>query len=198
MRKEDIIDAAFDEFGQYNYDRASVNSIIEKSKTSKGTYYHYFKSKESLYFELINKVLEEKIRFLKEENVELSSNASLFDIFRCNIGSAMHFAIEYPKYAKFLEKVAIETNIEIKNKTQEIIGKSTNEYLRSLINNNVRQKIIRDDLPKELIYDFMTYYFTKFNDFISSAHIEIKVENAEKIDEYLNYYIDILENGIKA
>ena len=49
MKKDDIINSAIEEFGKYDYDRASVNAIIENSRTSKGTFYHYFANKEELY-----------------------------------------------------------------------------------------------------------------------------------------------------
>lgn len=39
MKRDDILEAALNEILKYDYDRASINSIIKNSNTSKGTLY---------------------------------------------------------------------------------------------------------------------------------------------------------------
>lgn len=46
--KSRIIKAAWNLFYKNGYDQTTVEDIISASKTSKGTFYHYFKGKESL------------------------------------------------------------------------------------------------------------------------------------------------------
>lgn len=46
--KSRIIKAAWNLFYKNGYDETTVEDIINASKTSKGTFYHYFKSKEGL------------------------------------------------------------------------------------------------------------------------------------------------------
>ena len=46
--KSRIIKAAWSLFYKNGYDATTVEDIITASKTSKGTFYHYFKSKEGL------------------------------------------------------------------------------------------------------------------------------------------------------
>ncbi|MCP1110581.1 AcrR family transcriptional regulator [Lachnospiraceae bacterium PF1-21] len=46
--KSRIVKAAWNLFHKNGYDKTTVEEIIVSSKTSKGTFYHYFKGKESL------------------------------------------------------------------------------------------------------------------------------------------------------
>ena len=52
--KARIIEAAQMLFTQNGYDKTSVNGIIDHLKLSKGSFYHYFESKEALLDEVIN------------------------------------------------------------------------------------------------------------------------------------------------
>jgi AcrR family transcriptional regulator len=54
VRLNEILDAAELLFIQKGYEKATVNDILEKVNIGKGTFYHYFKSKE----EVMNAVIE--------------------------------------------------------------------------------------------------------------------------------------------
>lgn len=54
-RRADLLTAARELFGRLGYDRTTVEAVIDRSGTSKGTFYHYFKSKEAL----LDAVIEE-------------------------------------------------------------------------------------------------------------------------------------------
>lgn len=46
--KSSIVSAAWKLFYQYGYDKTTIDDIVELSQTSKGTFYHYFGSKDDL------------------------------------------------------------------------------------------------------------------------------------------------------
>ena len=46
--KSRIVKAAWNLFYKNGYEQTTVEDIINASKTSKGTFYHYFKGKEAL------------------------------------------------------------------------------------------------------------------------------------------------------
>ena len=43
-----IVDAAWALFYEQGYDETTIDDIVERSETSKGSFYHYFESKDSL------------------------------------------------------------------------------------------------------------------------------------------------------
>lgn len=197
MKKDDIMKAAIEEFGKYDYQRASVNAIIENSNTSKGTFYHYFKNKEELYLELIKEVSKQKARFLQENDIKVESNSSIFEVLKSNINTSMRFAVSNPKYARFSSMVATETDRQIKNRVKSIVGNTTNDFFGELVKDNIQQNKIRKDIPEEFISQLIIYMITQFNDFIKNMEVEISTDNLSQINQYLRYYIDILENGMK-
>ena len=46
--KSRIVSAAWQLFYEYGYDNTTIDDIIERSNTSKGSFYHYFESKDAL------------------------------------------------------------------------------------------------------------------------------------------------------
>ena len=46
--KSRIVSSAWQLFYQYGYDNTTIDDIVEASNTSKGSFYHYFDSKDSL------------------------------------------------------------------------------------------------------------------------------------------------------
>ena len=46
--KSRIVSAAWQLFYRYGYDNTTIDDIVEASNTSKGSFYHYFESKDSL------------------------------------------------------------------------------------------------------------------------------------------------------
>ena len=98
--KSRIVKAAWNLFYKNGYDHTTVEDIIAASKTSKGTFYHYFKGKEALLnslsylfdekYEELAAVIDpnlsayDKLLFLNHElfyMIETSVDIKLLDIF---------------------------------------------------------------------------------------------------------------------
>ena len=60
-----IITAAWELFYENGYDETTVDEIIERSQTSKGTFYHYFPGKDALLASL-STLFDEKYRSLSD------------------------------------------------------------------------------------------------------------------------------------
>src|SRR5699024_896896 len=53
-KQQRIINAAFKEFEQNGFDKASTNEIVKDATISKGALFHYFNNKKDLYIYLID------------------------------------------------------------------------------------------------------------------------------------------------
>lgn len=199
MKKDDIIQAALWEFGKYDYNTASVNAIIESSNTSKGTFYHYFRNKTDLYMILIRKVSAEKIKFLQANTStdnRKGNEASIFELLKNQMEASVKFASVYPEYAMFSTKVANETNQEIRKKIDAEIGNATNTYFSELVRQNIKKRVLRNDMPEEFMIKLFIYMISHFNEFLIYSSIQVDMDNASKITEYLNYYVEFMEKGL--
>jgi AcrR family transcriptional regulator len=71
VRLNEILDAAELLFTQKGYEQATVNDILDKVEIGKGTFYHYFKSKEDVMAGVIRRIAEglaEKARIIARDN----------------------------------------------------------------------------------------------------------------------------------
>lgn len=85
--KGKIITAAWDLFYEQGYEDTTIEEIIEKSATSKGSFYHYFEGKDALLGSLSYIFDEEYERLQNEINEDMNSfdklmylNAKLFEM----------------------------------------------------------------------------------------------------------------------
>ncbi len=67
FRREQILEAAYQLFHEAGYSAATMDQIAERAELAKGTLYLYFKSKEEVYFALLNKGLEILIDLLEDK-----------------------------------------------------------------------------------------------------------------------------------
>ena len=58
VRLNEILDAAEMLFSRIGYEKTTINNILEKVEIGKGTFYHYFQSKEELGEAVVTRVVE--------------------------------------------------------------------------------------------------------------------------------------------
>ncbi|HAE42926.1 MAG TPA: hypothetical protein DCG34_08440 [Clostridiales bacterium] len=96
----------------------------------------------------------------------------------------------------FSSKVANETNQEIRQNIDAEIGNATNSYFSDLIRQNIKSKILRDDMPDEFMINIFIYLISHFNEFLIHSNIQVDMENTVKIAEYLGFYVEFIEKGL--
>lgn len=128
--KGKIVSAAWKLFYQYGYDNTTIEDIVEASGTSRGSFYHYFESKDSLlsslsylfddkYAELQSEIdptlpAIEKLKFLNQELFLLIENTVSIELLSRLF--AMHLTTSGEKhllnpnrtYYKMIRQFAIE------------------------------------------------------------------------------------------
>lgn len=78
--KRRIVDAAWELFYEKGYDDTTVDDIIRLSETSKGSFYYYFSSKDSL-LDTLSTILDENYAKLEDElDPEMNSFDKLMSI----------------------------------------------------------------------------------------------------------------------
>ena len=100
-RKEQVLEAALDEFIANDYEKASLNAIIKNSGISKGVFYYHFENKEALYLFLLQESIQAKWAYINEQASNNQADFSKMDIFdkflyQAELGAG--FAEIHPKY----------------------------------------------------------------------------------------------------
>lgn len=135
-KQERIINASMEEFGKKGYNNASTNEIIKNAEISKGLLFHYFGSKKSLYFFLLDysiKIFSEefygRLNYDETDFIKRWGQIALLKI------DLIH---KYPVLYQFLIASSTEDNLEIKKEIDE------------------RTKIVYDDAYKRMLINIDT------------------------------------------
>lgn len=78
--KQKIVDAAWKLFYTKGYDETTIEDIIKESKTSKGSFYHYFKGKDALLGTLSDLFDQKYMELAENEDPNMSASEKLMNL----------------------------------------------------------------------------------------------------------------------
>lgn len=142
-----ILNAAWKLFEEKGYENTTVDEIIEETQTSKGTFYHYFKSKDDL-LSLFSYIFDERYEELSRKlDVDMNSFDKLMVLCdEC-------FSTIENDYSIDLVARMYSSHLFAKN-SKHLLDKNRIYYklLRNVITEGQQRGHIRDDLsPAEII-----------------------------------------------
>jgi len=154
--------ACLGEFTKNSFDQASINEIIKNSGLNKGSFYYRFKTKEDVYFALIDYVYTIQISLFNEENIDFSSISSIKQALYLLYENINKLSILNSDYYVLLQRIFKE-NVELQNKIKknciEPILVRFNVKIKSIIekqNLNINQRLFFHNL-------ILNYYYFPFN-----------------------------------
>lgn len=152
QRREEIVKAAEEVFFSKGFEESTMDDIADRAELSKGTLYLYFKSKEELHMAVARKAIG-LLRVVTSRAVEAAGNA----IEKLGkMGTAcIEFARSHPDHMKAimtLEELEPQSIRLTTSDVQEMIYKeSTVETVIQVVEQGVREKLIRADIPSVLV-----------------------------------------------
>ena len=203
-RKQEILEACFEEFALNTYSSASLSRIIKKLGLAKGSFYRYFKSKKELYSYLLQYSTSRRMREVKE--ILGSEKKSLYEKMVENFSMKVRFDIQHPLLSGFQYNVMKERyNKEIGNIDLQIKKEILNLVKKILITHTQKGEI-RDDIDPDIItflimqvqigiYDFLELkYNIDFQKNIKEKKPVFSITEAEIMD-VVKSFSNLLENG---
>lgn len=100
-----IISAAIDEFSRYGCSEASLNRLCRENGISKGKLYHYFESKDDLYYQCINFIFYDFSNMLDKLKVDKSK--TVFDNLHNYYSSIIDYWVDRPKACLLIKRTAL-------------------------------------------------------------------------------------------
>lgn len=191
QRKNLILKSAQICFAEKGFRETTVDDIVEHSKTSKGTIYIYFKSKEEIYFELIEEkfgnslehyfssvrkleTAEQKLRYIiqLQKNIEFTEEEQRFimlqietNIYLLRKDNSEQFMIErLDRVSKFLEEI-INEGITTGEFNKEIHAPTFSKMFWSiqdgLITRGTSKQLSKDHKPIWEMVEEMMFHYLK-------------------------------------
>ena len=191
-KKNDIIEAAINEFGEYSYDTASINRIIMVSGTSKGTFYHYFHDKKGLYFAIIKDAIKIKQEYFARmmEDVKQEDN-DFFDIMKAQAKAGAEFMRENPGLWKFGTQFVKEQS-RIKDEFEEKYYPGLSESYMKIVEAGIAGKNFTKRYPTDFIARIIGYVSLHYYDILFDKD---ETPSPLKIEQMLDMLFDFLKRG---
>lgn len=153
-RQQSILGAAYREFAEKGYERASTNRMVEAADIGKGMLFYYFGSKEALYLHLI----EEGIRFMLRTYVERLPEEETDYVEKMVKAGQVKQAVyaAHPEILNFMGKVYLEgvemVPAELRQRMEEAREKG-----RRKLHANIDTRLFREDLPPERVMELIRW-----------------------------------------
>ena len=189
-KKERIINAAMIEFATHGYENSSTNRIVKECGISKGSLFKYFKSKEELYFYLIEIIFAEMSKEIETWITKISKDDICQRVIDfCTL--EMLWYVENPIKGSFVIKVTSDSNTKIFKKLHKRFATDArNIYFQFLLDMDIDNKKEVADVIKWVI-DGYNMDFRKTINLNEKSLEEIKNEYMEGFTKY----IQILQKG---
>jgi len=207
--KEKIIKVSYDLFGTQGYEETTIADIVKTSGSSKGGFYHHFKSKE----DIIDTTFDSYVDDLKTyyNNLYDFYNNDTIKVFNGVFKAINIYKSDYViRWPDFMKMLSSEGNGLVRMRMSESIGKMTEAFYSELIQKGNHEGLWSIDTPcniaglwtreilrlytemSTLLSDYNEYNYNKFvslldfdeqliNLLLSTDQIAIK-------EETLNYF----------
>ena len=160
-KKTAILNAAFEEFGEKGFQRASTNAIVAKAGIGKGTLFYYFNSKDALYAFVCEYTLE----FLQNKYPSpfLWGTGDFIERLRILTERKRHILIQSPPIAKFAESMAREDSTEPAGHYLKKIMEIRASIMKMLYD-DLDYTLFRRDMAPEQIIKYIHWMINAYED----------------------------------
>ncbi|NPV43680.1 MAG: TetR/AcrR family transcriptional regulator [Firmicutes bacterium] len=148
VRKKEILDTAQCLFLQKGYNRISIQDIIDTVGIAKGTFYHYFDSKEQLMKEIVGRIIEQAVKIYSSVaddntvNALEKMNAIFKKIWDWRMGNR-----ELTVLRCFFQEASLNNQIWYYLREKSI--QKTTPILSKIITQGVNEGLFINDYPEE-------------------------------------------------
>jgi len=165
-RRNEILDAADELFGQQGFDGTSTNDILQKVGIARGTLYYHFKSKEDIMDALIERYAERILGAAKE--IAANKNSAVYERI---IGVVMALNISDDSGKEVIEHMHKPQNALMHQKIQKVIVNEVPPILSEIIREGIEQQLFHTPYPYECMEMIVAYTNTVFDDaMVSLTH----------------------------
>jgi len=188
-RKNELIEAALDEFSIHSYQNASLNKIIKNAGISKGKFYYRFEDKKTLYLFIVGIAGESQAGFINKRMKEQGlKGKDIFEDLKLQFQFAGEFAVANPKYYKFITMFVKESEInkDLKSPFEGSTDILFDEMIKRAIENGDFNNRFSIDFTKKIMRYLFTNYFGIFSE-EEDYGLKKMLENANNFVDFLKY-----------
>ena len=199
QKRKKILDKAWELFRKNGYEETKVEDITRELGVSKGSFYTYFKTKDEVLYEILERIKKENEERINKINVNQEPSKILEDY----VTSKMNYIVKLLNNMKISSINRNLSNSKLKNFFEEL-KKVSIEFIKKNIVEKFN-KINGNKYNLEIISEFVYLAIEEFlyNDFVlkNFKNLEssdlINIENTDKFENSLKEVIKFINNAFK-
>nr|WP_319475083.1 TetR/AcrR family transcriptional regulator [uncultured Sphaerochaeta sp.] len=151
-KRNQIIAVSLEEFSEHTFEEASVNTIVKRSKISKGSLYQYFDDKKELYLYLIEIAGDKKFTYLKTCETCMHTKGFV-ECFTDLMVLGCEYDLANPAHSKLLHRTLTGPLVD---ESIEKMLEMNRRFMRNLIERGIAAHQVRNDVD----LDTMVFYLS--------------------------------------
>ena len=199
QKRKKILDKAWELFRKNGYEETKVEDITRELGVSKGSFYTYFKTKDEVLYEILERIKKENEERISKINVNQEPNKILEDY----VISKMNYIVKLLNNMKISSINRNLSNSKLKNFFEEL-KKVSIEFIKKNIVEKFN-KINGNKYNLEIISEFVYLAIEEFlyNEFVlkNFKNLEssdlINIENTDEFVNSLKEVIKFINNAFK-
>ncbi|MEH7346231.1 TetR/AcrR family transcriptional regulator [Bacillus sp. JJ1532] len=176
-RRNEILDAADELFGQKGFDGTTTKDILDKVGIARGTLYYHFKSKEDLMDALIERYNNHLLGVAKE-----ISKDKRIPIIERIVLVVLSMNLRGGSNKEIMEHIHKPQNALMHQKIQKVIINGITPIMTEIIQDGIEQGMFQTPYPYECMEMVVTYMNTVFDDDMVEMTAE---ERASRIHAFI-------------
>ena len=173
-----ILNASISEFSNNEYESASMNSIVQEAKISKGALFNYFVNKSELYNYIYNIAVRKVKKYLKKVRDE-SVDLPFEDRLRLIVEKGIKFIKKNPKLSKMYFQLRFSGNSPNQTQILNELQKMSELYLENILKNAISKKEIDENIN---IKQSVFFLDTILNKYLNDYHRLNNTQNCNHVN----------------
>ncbi len=152
-KQEAILAAAADEFAERGFEAASLNRILERAGSSKGSFYYYFDDKADLLRTVVQRAVAQTLEEIEWPRLEDLTRESFWEKVRAAALASLPQLDEDSWHMRIMRSFyRLRAEPEAREATAHVL-ETSREMVRSFLERGRELGVIRTDLPTDLLVD---------------------------------------------
>ena len=195
-KRDKILNAAYKEFAEHGYEKASTNAIVKNAGISKGTLFNYFNSKNELYQDLVDlgikMLLDKYLSHIDEIQTDFIDKLRQMSVMKMRALNENPYAFEFFA-GMYLKDNYARISAEALNKITEMVDK-----FRVDVFNDADYSKFRTDIPKQMAIQMIQWCVDGYTEALSAKFKNMPeppindMTNAAYWDEFYEF-LDVLK-----
>ncbi len=191
-KRDKIINASLTVFSKSTYGKASTDDIVKEAGISKGSLFHYFKSKRDLYIFLYDYTADTLIKEIYEKINR--SEKDIFAQYKNIFIIKLELFKKYPNMISFLIKATIDKDLDLK---EEIFRKNNNANLDNfnIVFGDLDRGMFREDIDVDTAIEMirLTFEGYSYTEISKLSFYEISDEMFDKWLKDIDRFIETMK-----